>query len=43
MTVASVFEFRFSAEKAEEGVDVAQAIGADMPATAGLYRLRRHP
>ena len=35
MPVASVFEFRFSAETAEEGVEVAHAIGADMPATAG--------
>ena len=35
MSVASVFEFRFSPETAGEGVEVARAIGADMPATAG--------
>ncbi len=35
MAVASVFEFRFSPENADEGMDVARAIGADMPATAG--------
>ena len=35
MSVASVFEFRFSPETVQEGIEVAQAIGADMPATAG--------
>ena len=35
MAVASVFEFRFSPDAAREGVDIARAIGADMPATAG--------
>ena len=35
MAVASVFDFRFSPEAAQEGVGVAIAIGADMPATAG--------
>lgn len=35
MTVASVFEFRFSPETADEGYDVARRIGADMPATKG--------
>lgn len=35
MAAASVFEFRFPSEAVEEGVDVAHAIGADMPATAG--------
>lgn len=35
MAVASVFEFRFSPEATQEGVGIAQAIGADMPATAG--------
>lgn len=35
MSVASVFEFRFSATTAEEGHQVATAIGADMSATAG--------
>ena len=35
MAVASVFEFRFSPDAIQEGVGVARAIGADMPATAG--------
>ena len=35
MAVASVFEFRFSPGTTREGVDIANAIGADMPATAG--------
>ena len=35
MAVASVFEFRFSPDAAREGADIAHAIGADMPATAG--------
>ena len=35
MAVASVFEFRFSPDAAHEGVEVARAIGGDMPATAG--------
>ena len=35
MAVASVFEFRFSPGTAQEGVEIARAIGADMPATAG--------
>lgn len=30
-----MFEFRFPAEKAEEGYEVAAAIGGDMPATEG--------
>ncbi|MFB7658171.1 MULTISPECIES: putative quinol monooxygenase [unclassified Streptomyces] len=35
MTVASVFDMHFSPESTEEGVGLALAIGADMPATAG--------
>ena len=35
MAVESVFEFRFSGDKAQEGFDVARSIGADMPATGG--------
>ena len=35
MTVKSVFDFKFSAEHAVEGVALARAIGADMPAKAG--------
>ena len=35
MTVKSMFDFKFSAEHAAEGVAVARAIGADMPAKAG--------
>ena len=35
MTVSSVFDMRFSAEAAEEGYDLALAIGADMLPTAG--------
>jgi len=35
MAVSSVFEFRFSPDTTDEGVGVAQAIGADMPATVG--------
>lgn len=35
MSVASVFDFRFPAESAEEGATVARAIGADMSATSG--------
>ncbi|WP_261575893.1 putative quinol monooxygenase [Frankia gtarii] len=35
MAVSSVFDLRFSPESAQEGVDLARAIGADMPATAG--------
>lgn len=34
MSIASVFDFKFSPETAEEGYGVAAAIGADMPATA---------
>jgi quinol monooxygenase YgiN len=35
MAVSSVFDMRFSPETADEGVGLALAIGADMPATAG--------
>ena len=35
MGAASVFEFRFPADSAQEGFEVATGIGADMPATAG--------
>lgn len=38
MSVASVFDFRFPAENAEEGTALARAIGADMPATPGYVR-----
>lgn len=30
-----MFEFRFPADKADEGYEVAASIGGDMPATAG--------
>lgn len=35
MSVASIFDFYFPANKAEEGLAVARSIGADMPATDG--------
>ena len=35
MTVKSMFEFKFSAQHAVEGVALARGIGADMPAKAG--------
>ena len=35
MLVKSMFDFRFPAEAAEEGVGLAQAIGNDMPALEG--------
>ena len=35
MNVKSLFEFKFSAQAREEGVRIAQSIGADMPAKAG--------
>lgn len=35
MSVASIFDFRFSADNADEGLSVAWSIGADMPATHG--------
>ena len=35
MSVKSIFEFKFPAQSAEEGVAVARSIGADMPALAG--------
>ena len=35
MSVSSMFEFRFPAEQAEAGYEVAVSIGGDMPATAG--------
>ena len=38
MSAASVFEFRFKAEDAMEGVDLATRIGNDMPATEGYLR-----
>ena len=38
MGVASVFDFRFPSEHAEEGVELAGRIGADMPPTTGYLR-----
>ena len=38
MAVSSVFDFHFTADHADEGVDLAFSIGADMPATAGYVR-----
>lgn len=35
MTVKSMFDFRFPAQHAEEGVAIARSIGADMPPLAG--------
>lgn len=35
MSYASVFEFRYPADAAEEGFEVARGIGADMLPTAG--------
>lgn len=35
MAVESIFEFRFPAAVQEEGLAVAKAIGADMPAESG--------
>ena len=35
MSVSSMFEFKFPAEQAEAGYQVATAIGEDMTATAG--------
>ena len=35
MTVKSIFDFKFPAQHAVEGVAVARSIGADMPAKAG--------
>ena len=35
MTVKSMFEFKFPAQHAAEGVALARGIGADMPAKAG--------
>lgn len=35
MSVASIFDFRFSPENAQDGLALATAIGADMPATHG--------
>lgn len=35
MTVASIFDFRFPKEHAEEGVDVANSVGDDMTKTEG--------
>ena len=38
MSAASVFDFRFDAQNAVEGAELATAIGGDMPATAGYIR-----
>lgn len=38
MSAVSVFDFKFSAENAAEGVELATAVGADMPATNGYIR-----
>lgn len=38
MSAASVFEFRFGPEQADEGVELARRIGADMPPTEGYIR-----
>ena len=35
MTVASIFDFRFSPNATQEGLELAAAIGADMPIPAG--------
>ncbi len=35
MTVASIFDFRFSPTATQEGIDLATRIGADMTPTAG--------
>ena len=35
MSVKSMFDFKFPAENAKEGVEVARSIGADMPPLAG--------
>lgn len=35
MTVKSMFDFKFPAQHADEGVAVARSIGADMPAKPG--------
>lgn len=35
MSVASIFEFRFSSDAAKEGLSVARSIGADMRTTDG--------
>ena len=38
MSVASVFDFRFSPEHTAEGAELARGIGADMPPTTGYLR-----
>ena len=38
MSVASVFNVRFSPEHAKEGLKLARGIGADMPPTSGYLR-----
>lgn len=35
MTVKSMFDFKFPAQHAAEGVELARSVGADMPAKAG--------
>ena len=35
MSVKSMFDFKFPAEHADEGVALARGVGADMPAKAG--------
>ena len=38
MSAVSIFDFKFSAETAVEGVELATAVGGDMPATEGYIR-----